>query len=95
MTLRREARGGCNLCQRLVRVVDQRPGALDSTPFDKRAGGYPSRCPEGTRKVIEAEPGATGQIANVDRTIDVRLDEHLNALQARPATSLRADGFSV
>jgi hypothetical protein len=92
MTLRCEARGRRDICQGLLRGGDQRPGALDSTPFDERAGGCTRRRPEGARKVMKAESGAAGEIAKVDRTLDVRLDEHLNPLQCgrRQAAALVA-----
>ena len=92
MTLRREARGGGDLRQRSIGAVDQRAGALDSTLLDERARGGARRGPERPPEVMDAESGASGEIANVDRTIDVRLDEHLHAPQGgwRQAAALMA-----
>ena len=41
MTLRRETGGGRNTCQRLIRVLNQRAGAFDSTLLDEGAWGCP------------------------------------------------------
>jgi len=92
MALRGEAGGGGNLGQRLISGLDQRLRVLDSTLFDERPWRRTGRCPEGPGEVIGAESGAAGQIANRDRTIDVRLDEDPNPLQGgrRQAAALMA-----
>jgi hypothetical protein len=92
VALRREARRGRDFRQRLIRVGDQPAGALDPTLLHKRTGRPARRGPERARKVMNAQPGATGEITYVDRTFDIRLHEDLDAPECgwRQAASLMA-----
>ena len=69
--------------ERLARVLNQLPGPLDPARFHERTRRHARGALERAREVIPAEPRTRRQIAELDRPLEIGLDEQLHALQRR------------